>query len=134
MGHGTAGDDERLHQRQGELMELYPLNGHASGRRPSPRRHDGISGAGKIEEAQLTTVALEQTPLFQVEHPGNEALLGIEYERMERALRSRSLGGGVLREGKLEEGVKLYALAPAAGVFEDLAPGADVPGADQRRR
>src|SRR5438876_919962 len=44
-----------------------------------------------------------------------------------------AVGGGVLGERKLEEGMQLHALAAAAGILEDHATGADVPGAAESR-
>src|SRR6267378_535615 len=74
----------------------------------------------------------EPTRRFELEQRGDEAVGGIEQQRVERPLSPRAVRGRVLRQRELEEGVELHALAAAPRIFDDHAARADVPGAAER--
>src|SRR3989441_9352405 len=88
---------------------------------------------GDIQEVQLPVAALELSPSLELQHSRDQAVPRIEYQRVQRALRARPVGRGVLGERQLEERVQLRAFAAAAGILKDHAAGADVPCAGECR-
>src|SRR5947207_13440403 len=86
----------------------------------------------QIEEAELAALPLELPARFALEHHRDQAVPRMKDQGMERPLDTGAVGGGVLGERKLEEGMQLHALAAAAGILEAHATGADVPGARER--
>src|SRR5207253_3653206 len=86
-----------------------------------------------LAEPELALLALELPARFELEHPRNHAVPRMKHEHVERPLRTGAMGGGVRGERELEKGVQLHALAAAAGILEDHAAGADVPGSGECR-
>src|SRR6267378_8141087 len=86
-----------------------------------------------VEEPELAVLPLELAARLELEHPRDQAVLRVEYQRVERPLGTGPVRGGILGEGELEERVQLHALAAAAGILEDHAAGGDVAGARECR-
>ena len=106
-GHRAAGDDERLAQREGELVELDAGQAHHSSL--AHRSRNRSSPAAPVQHAR---------PL-QLQHPGHEAVDGMKEQRVERALGAGAGGGGKLTERQLEVRVQRDAFAAGARVVED---------------
>src|SRR5213596_3161070 len=85
-----------------------------------------------VEEMQLSVPPIECPTRLEITHPGDEAVLRMEDERVQGPLGARAVCGGILGERQLKESVELNALAAAARVLEDHAAGADIAGADEK--
>src|SRR5439155_19599808 len=109
------------------------MNGSANGSSSANSSTRAMRMGSHVEEPELTALPLELSVRFELEHPRNQAVPRMKHERVERALGTGAVGGGVLGERELEKGVQLHALAAAAGVLEDHATGADVAGTCQPR-
>ena len=72
--HRPPGDDEGLDQGEDEIVELHSLNTH------------GLPDAAEITESQLAARARHLVASFEVEHPGDHAVRGMEKEQVKRAL------------------------------------------------
>src|SRR6266571_1951754 len=103
------------------------MNGSANGSSSAYSSTRAMRMGSQVEEPELAALPLELPARFELEHPRDQAVPRMKHERVERPLRARPVGGGVLGERKLEEGVQLHTLAAAAGILEDHAAGADVP-------
>src|SRR2546425_10678456 len=86
----------------------------------------------QTQEVHPPAATLERPLGLELQDPRDQAVPRIEYQRVQRALRARPVGRGVLGERQLEERVQLRAFAAAAGILKDHAAGADVPGAHKR--
>src|SRR3989442_7457074 len=105
------------------------MNGSANGS-ASGYRSTRVMGMGwQIEEPELAALPLELPARFALEHHRDQAVPRMKHQGVERPLDTGAVGGGVLGERKLEEGVQLHALATAAGILKDHGTGADVAGA-----
>src|SRR5215203_4337978 len=96
---------------------------------PGPSRYLML----QIEEFEVPFVGLEDARFLQVEHAGKKSVRGMEQQRMERPLRTRSFSCGILGEWQLEVCVQLDAFAAEASVLQDRAAGRDVPSAGEWR-
>src|SRR6266850_1439584 len=109
------------------------MNGSANGSSSAYSSTRAMRMGWQVEETELAALPRQLPARFELEHPRNQAVPWMKHERVERPLGTGAVGGGVLGEGKLEEGVHLHALAAAAGVVEDHAARADVAGASEPR-
>src|SRR4051812_25471008 len=75
---------------------------------------------------------LEVSSALKLKHPCYQPIFRMKDQCVQGALGTGALGGGILRQRKLKERVKLDALAAEPGIVEDHAPAADVAGASQR--
>src|SRR2546422_8554769 len=105
------------------------MNGSASGSSSAYNSTRAMRMGSQVEETELAALALEVPARFELEHPRDQTVPRMKHERVERPLGTGAVGGGVLGERKLEEGVHLHTLAAAAGILEDHATRADVPRA-----
>src|SRR5437762_11756930 len=108
------------------------MNGSANGSSSAYSSTRAMRMGSQIEEPELAALPLELPARFALEHHRDQAVPRMKDQGMERPLDTGAVGGGVLGERKLEEGTQLHALASAAGIHEDHATGADVPGARER--
>src|SRR6266511_3011247 len=108
------------------------MNGSANGSSSAYSSTRAMCMRPQVEETELAVLPLELPARCELEHPGDQAVPRVKHECMERPLGTGAVGGGVLGEGNLEEGVHLDALAAAAGVVDDHTAGADVAGARER--
>src|SRR2546426_4300692 len=108
------------------------MNGSTSGRARSNSSMRAMRSTRQIQEVQLPAAALELPLGLELQHPRDQAVPRIEYQRVQRALGARPVGRGELGERQLEERVDLHAFAAAPRVCEQHAARADVAGADER--
>src|SRR5580765_5292855 len=78
-------------------------------------------------------MALQLSGVLELQQHSNQAIDRIEDQRMERALGSRAVGGGIFFLWQLKEGVELNRRTTAPRVLDDQAAGMDVAGAGERR-
>src|SRR2546422_6845737 len=109
------------------------MNGSTSGRARSNSSMRAMRITRQIQEVQLPAATLQLPLGLELQDPRDQAVPRIEYQRVQRALRARPVGRGVLGERQLEERVQLRAFAAAAGILKDHAAGADVPCAGECR-
>src|SRR2546427_5150998 len=107
------------------------MNGSTSGRARSNSSMRAMRITRQIQEVEPPAAALELPLGLELQHPRDQAVPRIEYQRVQRALGARPVGRGELGERQLEEGVELHAFAAALRVCEQHAARADVAGADQ---
>src|SRR5207249_1518812 len=107
------------------------MNGSANGSSSAYSSTRAMRMGWQVEESELAALPLELPARFALEHHRDQAVPRMKDQGMERPLDAGAVGGGVLGERKLEEGMQLHALATAAGILEDHATGADVAGAGQ---
>src|SRR2546422_1061390 len=134
--HGTLpAPSSRATRSDGRSAPAPPemRNGATSGR-PSPKSSPRATRITRqTQEVRLPAATLERPLGLELQDPRDQAVPRIEYQRVQRALRARPVGRGVLGERQLEERVELRAFAAAAGILKDHAAGADVPGANKCR-
>src|SRR3989475_6852604 len=109
------------------------MNASTRGRARSNSSMRAMRITRQIQEVQLPAATLQLPLGLELQDPRDQAVPRIEYQRVQRALRARPVGRGVLRERQLEERVELRAFAAAAGILKDHAAGADVPGSGECR-
>src|SRR5882762_8061530 len=105
------------------------MNGSANGSSSAYSSIRAMRMRRQVEETQLAALPLELPARLELAHPGDQTVARMEHEHVQRPLGTGAVGRGVLREGELEEGVQLYALATVTGIVEDHAAGRDVAGA-----
>src|SRR6266849_4860149 len=118
-----------MSERRSRIAPPEIRNGSTSGRVSSNSSARAMRMVDKIEEMQLPRAPLHHAGGRALEQRGDQAVLGVEDEGMQRPRGPRAVGGGILREGQLEEGMQLDRLAAAARVLQHHAARADVPGA-----
>src|SRR5438477_11251679 len=109
------------------------MNGSANGSSSAYSSTLAMRMGSEVEVPKLAALPLERAARFELEHPCEQPVPRMKHVRVEAPLGTRAVGGGVLGEGKLEEGVQLYALAAATGVLEDHPAGANIPSAGECR-
>src|SRR5437763_10774412 len=93
--------------------QCRPTRAVRRGRRiPDPRAAAAAARSlsprlSEIEKTQLAAVALERTSRFPLEHPGDETIMRIEEQGVQRPLRARAVRRGEFLERELEERVQL---------------------------
>ena len=65
--------------------------------------------------------------------PPHQSVLRIENEPVQRALGPGAMGGRILTQGELEEGVELHALTATHCIVYDQSPGTDIARPCERR-
>src|SRR5207247_9729447 len=88
---------------------------------------------GEVEEARLAAPPLEPARRFELEQRGDQSVVRMKHQGVQRPLRARALGRGILRQRQLEERMQMDALAAAPGVFKNHTGRADVAGAGEPR-
>src|SRR2546426_12666039 len=94
------------------------MNGSTSGRASSNSSTRATRITRQIREVQLPAATLERPLGLELQDPRDQAVPRVEYQRVERALRARPVGRGVLGERQLEERVQLRAFGAAAGILK----------------
>src|SRR5437879_8103093 len=79
------------------------MNGSTSGSASSNSSTRATRITRQIPEVQLPAATLERPLGLELQHPRDQAVPRIEYQRVQRALRARPVGRGVLGERQLEE-------------------------------
>src|SRR6266566_10019489 len=105
------------------------MNGSTRGSVSSYNSARSIRTGNEIEKAQHAVAPLQVSRLLELEQPRDHAVRRVEHQRVQRAPGARTIHGGILRQGQLEEGVELHTLTAAARVLEQRAAGPDVAGA-----
>src|SRR4029077_14145766 len=103
------------------------MNGSANGSSSAYSSTRAMRMGSQVEEPELAAQPLGLAARFALEHHRDQAVPWMKDQGVERPLDTGAMGGGVLGERKLEEGVHLHALAAAPGILEDHAAGRDVP-------
>src|SRR5262245_33150944 len=122
-----------ISERRSEIVPPEITKGSTSGSVSSKSSARVIRIRKKIEEVQLATVPREGPGGFALQHDGDEAIAGLEDERMQRALGARSMRRRVRFERELKKRMELDRRAPAQCVFDDQATAGNVSRATQGR-
>src|SRR5436190_20730574 len=101
------------------------MNGSTSGRARSNSSMRAMRITCDIQEVQLPVAALELPPSLELQHSRDQAVPRLEYQRVQRALRTRPVARGEPRERHLEDAVELDAFASTLHAFEQHATRSD---------
>src|SRR2546428_9379252 len=85
------------------------MNGSTSGRAGSNSSMRAMRITCDIQEVQLPVAALEPPPTLELQHFRDQAVPRVEYQRVQRTPRARTLGRGALGVRQPEEGAELHA-------------------------
>src|SRR2546426_12676538 len=78
------------------------MNGSANGSSSAYSSTRAMRMDSQVEEPELAALPLELPARFELEHPRDQPGPRMKHQRVERPLKARPVGGGVLGEGKLE--------------------------------
>src|SRR5947208_2799617 len=106
-------------------------NGSASSN--SSARAMRIRGGHEIQEMEAPTAPLELPRRLTLQHDGDQTVARMEDQGVQRTLRARAIGCGILLERQLKECMELHRRTATQRVVDDHPARIDVPGPCKRR-
>src|SRR5436190_17775456 len=99
--------------RRSVMVPPEMTNGSSSGSVSSNSSARAIRIGNEVEEMQLTATACQEARCLALQHDREQAVARIQEEKVQCPLRARAVGGRILFEWELKEGVELDGRAAA---------------------